>query len=71
MLSDKEFIKTNSHISTGEVMRDIRETEQEIKEYVAMKVLQPKLSSAYESRIKKHEDFVKRLNHLLKLRGEK
>ena len=37
----------------------------------AMKVLKPKLSSAYESRIKKHEDFVKRLNHLLKLRGEK
>ena len=71
MLSDKEFIKTNIHISTGEVMQDIRETEQEIKEYVSMKVLYPKLSSAYESRIKEHEEFITHLNRLLKLRSEK
>lgn len=69
-MEDKELLETNKHIPTVDVYFDIRDTQREIREYEAKKILQPKLSISYESEIQSRKRFIDTLELLIKLRKE-
>lgn len=56
-MSNEEFLSTNAHISNEQVLKDIRDTEKEIREL--------------NEQIEERECFVNKLNLLLQLRKEK
>ena len=56
-MSNEEFLSKNAHISNEQVLKDIRDTEKEIREL--------------NEQIEERECFINKLNLLLQLRKEK
>jgi len=82
MKTDKEILKDNAHISSEDIMQDIAETEKEVvqmTEDIAYFEKTPHHNRDYrwnhmrlehrKSGIKEREEFIKKLEHLLELRG--
>jgi len=81
-MTDEEFLKTNAHIPDDEVLRDIADTEFEIRQMTAeaehlektpMSLPSARMdhmrASARRSGIKDREEFIQKLKKLLQLRN--
>ena len=69
-MKDNLLLEQNAHISTSEIWVDIADTKREIEELKAKKILQPKLSTSYNSHIAEREKFILALERILRLRGK-